>query len=290
LRKKKKEKKRLDEENKKIFITKTKVCQFFKNGRCNYGYRCHYRHVDMHCKKPEIKYQLTHMNEIDCLEPYLTCVLCQEIVPWEDVTTTSDIRPPRKTHCDTCKELEWRKKELEKSKTAQCAICLDDAFRNDTKCCLLSHCVHVFHTDCIKQWKQIKNNQIDCPLCRTKSTYIIPSRRYIFDPQRKQEHFDQLLKEWSTQPCKHWEKSHECPFGYRCRFGHYDKNGQLISKTEKHKHPMPLEIRRKLMERRRTQQSLGDIVMMDYDDYVSFHLEMSLLLVSLLGDGILDVD
>ncbi|ETO25877.1 zinc finger (C3HC4-type RING finger) family protein, partial [Reticulomyxa filosa] len=96
------------------------------------------------------------------------------------------------------------KDELHKSKTIECAICLEPAFKDNAKCCLLSHCIHVFHTECIKKWKEIKNNQIDCPLCRTKSTHFIPSQRYIYDEQRKKDHFDQLLQFWSTKPCNHW--------------------------------------------------------------------------------------
>jgi len=44
----------------------------------------------------------------------------------------------------------------------KCSICLEE-FNNEK--ILMTHCQHVYHYNCIKEWKT-KSNDFTCPLCR----------------------------------------------------------------------------------------------------------------------------
>ena len=51
------------------------------------------------------------------------------------------------------------------SEKKNCVICLED-FKNGDKACVLP-CVHIFHTNCVKEWLKTKNF---CPICKFKLT------------------------------------------------------------------------------------------------------------------------
>ena len=53
--------------------------------------------------------------------------------------------------------------------TDQCSICLEELFNGSKSECVMTKCLHVFHTECIFQWlKRCSSHQssLSCPLCR----------------------------------------------------------------------------------------------------------------------------
>lgn len=68
---------------------------------------------------------------------------------------------------------------------------------------ILPNCSHPFCISCIRDWRSRTDEQgqatRSCPLCRTKSWFVIPSNIWVDDPEEKQELIDAfkyVLRAW----------------------------------------------------------------------------------------------
>lgn len=77
-----------------------------------------------------------------------------------------------------------------RSKELTCAICLDVVVEKEPRAQrrfgILENCSHVYCIECIRKWRNAqdmdKKNKRNCPQCRVKSDFIIPSQ-YFYDDQ-----------------------------------------------------------------------------------------------------------
>ena len=59
---------------------------------------------------------------------------------------------------------------------AECSVCLCDLTSGE--CCIMLHCGHHFHPDCIKGWL-VRGKNV-CPMCNAQATQDAPSRSSRF--------------------------------------------------------------------------------------------------------------
>ncbi|KZV66129.1 hypothetical protein PENSPDRAFT_585751 [Peniophora sp. CONT] len=120
-----------------------------------------------------------------------------------------------------------------------CGICLEQPVTFG----LLSHCTHAFCLECVKQWRDQKNNQDDpdgeahrankrCPYCRALSTHVIPSSHYYPEGHPGKAAIMKRYKESTSRiPCKYFKASPQhdryCPFGIDCLYKHENADGTL---------------------------------------------------------------
>jgi len=115
-----------------------------------------------------------------------------------------------------------------------CSICLENIIP-PTEFGVLCNCNHYFCYECIKIWRNSQdfsdiNNHLKCPLCKTKSQFLIPSKEF---PRTKKERDMLILKykqELANTECKKLRDTNYkyCPYGDNCIYSHYRPDGKYM--------------------------------------------------------------
>jgi len=146
----------------------TEVCPYFLKGGCRFRKNC----------------RLSHQIGADC--PY-----CQQVLP---TTWTQQSK-----HLRRCWESQVDGEELEQSREIACQICLVDVVRTGRQFGLMSGCVHALCVSCAQQLWNPRKKCIECPICKTVSSCIMPRDRMFFDEERKDKMFGLYLKKEEKQ-------------------------------------------------------------------------------------------
>lgn len=84
----------------------------------------------------------------------------------------------------------------------ECGVCLEDIKPKNTKMRfgLLSACNHVFCFACLKEWKKVKQDVVQCPECLGYSRFVISSKKFLTG-KKKSEVVKKLRLNPSSQLC-----------------------------------------------------------------------------------------
>ncbi|MES1903490.1 MAG: E3 ubiquitin-protein ligase makorin-1, partial [Paramarteilia canceri] len=135
----------------------------------------------------------------------------------------------RKEHLNVCSKYFDTKNEYtiktEQSESKVCGICYEKIF-GQKQFGLLNGCQHSFCLECIVEWRNQKEevyetNCRSCPMCRTVSNYVIPSK-YFFEDLSEKEKFDiEHRAKLKEQHCRYFKFGFGmCKFGRNCFFRH----------------------------------------------------------------------
>jgi len=120
----------------------------------------------------------------------------------------------------------------------ECGICFDA--EPGAVYGLLSHCNCKFCLNCIRGWRkdgiQVSRDSEQvrlCPLCRTQSYFVIPSREHVTG-EAKDKLVDAYKTSLARKPCKHYHTNNkDCPFGLSCFYMHEPDGSKGIPKTKR---------------------------------------------------------
>lgn len=114
------------------------------------------------------------------------------------------------------------KQPAESEAAPSCGICLE---KPDTYA-LLSACSHVFCLTCVKSWRaqrgELQGSEVvkQCPVCRQKSFYFVPSPRFAEKGPDKDRIIAAYKARMAAVPCRNFQRSLETGNGTPwCRFG-----------------------------------------------------------------------
>lgn len=122
---------------------------------------------------------------------------------------------------------------------AECSICFENVLEQGNIFGLLESCTHTFCLPCIKAWRKPPPAKSDengvqstvppltlrsCPICRTLSLFVVPSRTWPGDEEEKKRVIESYKNSRSRIECKHFIRSgrKRCPFGDECFYLHLD--------------------------------------------------------------------
>ncbi|XP_075680916.1 putative E3 ubiquitin-protein ligase makorin-1 [Dermatophagoides pteronyssinus] len=159
-----------------------------------------------------------------------------------------------------------------RSKELTCAICLDIVVEKEPRAQrrfgILENCSHVYCIECIRKWRNAQDmdklNKRNCPQCRVKSDFIIPSQFFYDDPTQKAKLIEDYKKALGSKHCKYFKRGRgNCPFEGACFYKHQYEDGRIAQL------PAPSKNRR-----RATQINLRPFIFLDEiidfdDDYLS---------------------
>jgi hypothetical protein len=120
----------------------------------------------------------------------------------------------------------------------ECAICLERVQAKGERFGLLLGCEHAFCLKCIREWRSMAQQEHasqasteavrSCPICRAFSPFVIPSVRFVSEPDRKQRLQDEFLAATGSTRCKYWNgKPGSCSFGSSCFYRHINADGSV---------------------------------------------------------------
>jgi hypothetical protein len=120
----------------------------------------------------------------------------------------------------------------------ECGICFDAA--PGSVYGLMSHCNCKFCLTCIREWRkdgiQVARDSQQvrlCPLCRTQSYFVIPSREHVTG-EAKDKLVDAYKTSLAKKPCKHYHSNNkECPFGASCFYMHEPDGSKGVQVTKR---------------------------------------------------------
>ncbi|GFY71953.1 putative E3 ubiquitin-protein ligase makorin-4 [Trichonephila inaurata madagascariensis] len=107
-----------------------------------------------------------------------------------------------------------------------CGICLEEVYKKELfthqKFGILENCDHAYCLDCIRIWRSNENplTKKQCPQCRVKSNFVVPSEFWFESRERKQEIVDAWKAVLSTKKCKYFGSPRGCPFRKNCFYFH----------------------------------------------------------------------
>ena len=182
---------------------KRELCVFAVTGKCRYGHLCRNLH-GLQCPRCLLY----------CLHPF-------------------DLEQ-NEAHIEEC----FSKPACQKSSAEdeiECGICLERvADKPDPRFGLLN-CDHAFCLACIRQWRGATSptatpeHTRSCPLCRTVTYFIVPSSRFITDPDEKQKVIEAYKRKVQNIPCRHFDNGYgTCPFGSSCFYSHQLPDGTHV--------------------------------------------------------------
>ncbi|QRI42924.1 N1R/p28-like protein [Cheloniid poxvirus 1] len=149
------------------------LCPFLKLGRCYYGKKCKY----------------IHGNRCNICDLYL-------LHPTDSVQ--------RNSHETNCIETRKLLPPFIRSINKKCSVCLEVVYEKDIDkqyFGILPNCRHVFCLYCIQRWMHtIKGTGTEdtCPVCRTISIFVVPSRYWIEDKYEKRLIINKYKKDRKT--------------------------------------------------------------------------------------------
>ena len=121
-----------------------------------------------------------------------------------------------------------------------CAVCYEDPMQFG----LLNACDHVFCLKCVREWRNSKTKDLelrgsnvikDCPLCRVRSDFVVPSFKFMTG-QEKEKEIQAYKTKLEKIPCKYFNRRGRyyrvCPFGDSCFYAHTDEDGKKLSCTK----------------------------------------------------------
>ena len=105
-----------------------------------------------------------------------------------------------------------------------CGICFD--LLQFKRIGILTHCDHLFCLSCIRDWRSSEMSEVEktkelvqqCPSCRTRSFFVVPSEEIPQSPEHKKQIIEKFKAKCSTIPCKYGDDA--CPFGTSCLYYH----------------------------------------------------------------------
>ncbi|ORX46888.1 hypothetical protein BCR36DRAFT_405494 [Piromyces finnis] len=122
--------------------------------------------------------------------------------------------------------------ENEDEQNNVCSICLENIIP-PAKFGVLCNCNHYFCYDCIKMWRNSQdfsdiNNHLKCPLCKTKSQFIIPSEKFPKNETERKLLITEYKQELANTECRKLRETNYkfCPYGDNCIYSHYKPDGQ----------------------------------------------------------------
>lgn len=116
-----------------------------------------------------------------------------------------------------------------------CSICLELLNPHLIPIGLQNNCNHLFCFHCLLTWRRTvnlfssksqcknlfsKNLNGRCPLCRIRSTFIIPSDRYVFNTDEKERLIDEYKSRLKRIRCRNYFRNGFCRYGSRCYYNH----------------------------------------------------------------------
>ncbi|KAG4095585.1 hypothetical protein H8356DRAFT_944825 [Neocallimastix lanati (nom. inval.)] len=170
-----------------------------------------------------------------------SCSLCKENV----YNPLEDLADQMIEHSKICKKMNLDKKEVKESSTDEeeeeinytCSICLENIVP-PMKFGVLCNCNHYFCYECIKIWRNSQdfsdiNNHLKCPLCKTKSQFLIPSKEFPKTDKERDMLITKYRQELANTECKKLRDTNYkyCPYGDNCIYSHYKPNGQYMHFT-----------------------------------------------------------
>ncbi|KAH7636840.1 putative E3 ubiquitin-protein ligase makorin-1 [Dermatophagoides farinae] len=134
-----------------------------------------------------------------------------------------------------------------RSKELTCAICLDVVVEKEPRAQrrfgILENCSHVYCIECIRKWRNAqdmdKKNKRNCPQCRVKSDFIIPSQYFYDDQTQKAKLIEDYKKALGSKHCKYFRRGRgNCPFEGACFYKHQYEDGRMavLPKPSKNRH------------------------------------------------------
>ncbi len=96
--------------------------------------------------------------------------------------------------------------------------------------CLIANCTHAFCLTCVRKWRSKKvtgdPGNKSCPVCRTKSNFIVPANRHLKGAEKEQA-ISNYKSNMAAKPCRDFEKSKasggsrlHCGFADDCFYAH----------------------------------------------------------------------
>ena len=136
-------------------------------------------------------------------------------------------------------EFGFTDEEIAASRDLKCAVCLDAVIGSSGDSILprrfgiLPNCTHVFCLDCIRGWRKSDIAEVSstkefaraCPVCRTESGFIVPSRYFVSEKMRRYRLVATYKASLKRIPCKYFSSSGSCPFGSSCHYLHVLADG-----------------------------------------------------------------
>ncbi|XP_075706731.1 putative E3 ubiquitin-protein ligase makorin-1 [Rhinoderma darwinii] len=119
--------------------------------------------------------------------------------------------------------------QYERSKDVVCGICMDKVYDKQTAedrvFGILPNCSHAYCVGCIKRWRQTRDFQNEviksCPQCRVKSSYFIPHKYWIEDPDEKLQLIVDFKAKTGKIRCRFFLRGNGyCPFKSECIYLH----------------------------------------------------------------------
>lgn len=168
------------------------IClSYFKHKKCKFGNMCKFPHIS---NENDAKLYICK-NGDKCVYP--NCIFKHEtIIERED---RRDAEEPE--DCET-----------------KCVICYTDVLQTKKRFGLLSNCDHIFCLNCIKKCRSESTisiqNRLQCPYCRIKSRYVLPSNFYLTG-YKKQEALNNFIEKRKTIKCIHGNNCNritKCPY------------------------------------------------------------------------------
>eukprot|EP00242_Pyramimonas_sp_CCMP2087_P002216 CAMPEP_0198230404 /NCGR_PEP_ID=MMETSP1445-20131203/114643_1 /TAXON_ID=36898 /ORGANISM="Pyramimonas sp., Strain CCMP2087" /LENGTH=298 /DNA_ID=CAMNT_0043910941 /DNA_START=654 /DNA_END=1550 /DNA_ORIENTATION=+ len=185
------------------------LCSMAANGHCPRGEICPFLHGELcpGCEK-------------ECLHPF-------------------NMRQ-RNEHMLECEQKQLGAESLQASRDLECAVCLEvvhsKARLSERRFGILPECSHAFCLECIRNWRQnaITATQSQacraCPLCRTKSFYVVPSVTWPQSPEEKERLLAGYRQKTASVPCKHFAFGEgSCAFGASCFYAHRTRDGREVA-------------------------------------------------------------
>eukprot|EP00123_Amoebidium_parasiticum_P009593 comp19577_c0_seq1/m.23016 comp19577_c0_seq1/g.23016 ORF comp19577_c0_seq1/g.23016 comp19577_c0_seq1/m.23016 type:complete len:295 (-) comp19577_c0_seq1:167-1051(-) len=186
------------------------LCRFFLRGHCKFGDTCTNRHTSEPTKNQTSG--VTVVARKICLY-FNTTAGCKN---------GSACRFEHSAEGQGTEELE-------------CAVCSEEIVSAGRRFGLLPNCDHCFCLDCIRGWREkggaCYDNKKACPVCRTKSNYVIPSSSFCTG-EKKKEIVKTYLQVLGSKPCKFYQRDKKCPFGSSCHYAHINEEGVDVKKEE----------------------------------------------------------
>jgi E3 ubiquitin-protein ligase makorin len=118
-----------------------------------------------------------------------------------------------------------------------CAVCFEDPQQFG----LLIGCDHVFCLKCVREWRNATSKDMslresnvikECPVCRTRSDFVVPSFKYKKGKEKEKE-IESYKTKLGKISCKYFNRKGRyyrvCPFGDNCFYAHVDQNGKKLS-------------------------------------------------------------
>ncbi|MEN2499197.1 MAG: hypothetical protein MHMPM18_003430, partial [Marteilia pararefringens] len=170
--------------------------------------------------------------------PYIhgeRCNVCNKNVlhPYNESRKINHIKACMKSSEDSQKFSKLAKQ----SHNIECSICYCEIFESSHAFGLLSECDHAFCLECILSWRSsgidaVLENVKSCPVCKTKSYYIVPSKYFYPQPEEKQHYMKIYLDRMKQKQCRNFDNGYgHCDFGPKCLFRHQLADGTVVNSS-----------------------------------------------------------